>query len=56
MIADTVDEVPAITINEHFARASKIVSDAQSAILLEGKPVEDTLEKAVKQLDNEISN
>ncbi|MBS4202589.1 ABC transporter substrate-binding protein [Lederbergia citrea] len=56
MIADTVEEVPAITVNEHFARASKIMSDAQSAILFEGKPVKETLEKAGKQLDNEINN
>jgi lactose/L-arabinose transport system substrate-binding protein len=52
--ADIVDKVPKIYLNENYAKASKLTSDAQAAILLENKPVESGLKDAQKQLENEI--
>jgi lactose/L-arabinose transport system substrate-binding protein len=52
--ADIVDKVPKIYLNENYAKASKLTSDAQAAILLENKPVESALKDAQKQLENEI--
>ncbi|QCJ41017.1 sugar ABC transporter substrate-binding protein [Bacillus sp. S3] len=52
--ADIVDDVPKIHLNENFAKASKLTSNAQAAILLENKSVEAALKDAQKQLENEI--
>lgn len=52
--ADIVDKVPKIHLNENYAKASKLTSDAQAAILLENKSVESALTDAQKQLENEI--
>ncbi|RDU37094.1 sugar ABC transporter substrate-binding protein [Neobacillus piezotolerans] len=52
--ADIVDQVPTVYVNENLAKASKVTSDAQAAILLENKSVEATLKSAQKQLENEI--
>ncbi|WP_059173438.1 ABC transporter substrate-binding protein [Bacillus sp. FJAT-27445] len=52
--ADIVDQVPTVYVNENLAKASKVTSDAQAAILLENKSVEDALKNAQKQLENEI--
>ncbi|WP_043929686.1 ABC transporter substrate-binding protein [Bacillus sp. EB01] len=51
--ADIVDQVPEIHVNENFAKASSLNSNAQAAILLENKPVESALKDAQKQLENE---
>jgi lactose/L-arabinose transport system substrate-binding protein len=53
-IADIVDQVPQIPANENNANASKLLSNAQAAILLENKSVESALKEAQKQLENEI--
>jgi lactose/L-arabinose transport system substrate-binding protein len=53
-IADIVDQVPQIPANESNAKASKLLSNAQAAILLENKSVESALKDAQKQLENEI--
>lgn len=52
--ADIVDQVPKIHLNENYAKASKITSNVQSAILLENKEVEAALKDAQKQLENEM--
>lgn len=52
-IADIVDQVPQIPANQNNANASKLVSNAQAAILLENKAVESALKDAQKQLENE---
>ena len=52
--ADIVDQVPQINVNENYAKASTLMSNAQAAILLENKAVESALKDAKKQLENEI--
>jgi lactose/L-arabinose transport system substrate-binding protein len=52
--ADIVDQVPKVHITENLAKASKVMSNTQAAILLENKPIEATLKDAQKQLENEI--
>lgn len=52
--AEIVDEVPKIHLTENYAKASKLVSDSQAAILLENKSVESALKNAQKQLENQM--
>ena len=52
--ADIVNQVPKINVNENYAKASSLSSNAQAAILLENKSVESALQDAGKQLENEI--
>ncbi|MDQ0198697.1 ABC transporter substrate-binding protein [Neobacillus ginsengisoli] len=52
--ADIVDQVPKIKLNENYAKASSLTSNAQASILLENKSVESALKDAQKQLENEI--
>ncbi|WP_257347132.1 ABC transporter substrate-binding protein [Pseudalkalibacillus decolorationis] len=54
MFAESVPEVPPITITKDFARASRTVSNAQAAVLLEGESVERELDQAEEKLENEI--
>ncbi|MGX2958596.1 ABC transporter substrate-binding protein [Peribacillus sp. JNUCC 23] len=51
--ADIVDQVPQINVNENFAKASSLISNAQAAILLENQSVDTRLNEAKKQLENE---
>ena len=52
--ADIVDDVPQINLTKDYAKASKIMSNTQAAILLENKPVDQALSDAKKQLENEM--
>ncbi|MBE1556303.1 ABC transporter substrate-binding protein [Sporosarcina limicola] len=52
--ADIVSEVPKVNMNKYNAQASQIMANAQASVLLEGTPVQEALEKAEKQLVNEI--
>ncbi len=52
--ADIVDDVPQINLTKDYAKASKIMSNTQAAILLEDKPVDQALSDAKKQLENEM--
>lgn len=52
--ADIVSEVPKVNMSKYNAQASKIMANTQASVLLEDIPVEEALEKAEKQLGNEI--
>lgn len=52
--ADIVNKVPKVYLDENYAKTSELMSNTQAAILLEHKPVKDALEKAKKQIENEI--
>ncbi|MGN7385376.1 ABC transporter substrate-binding protein [Sporosarcina sp. SAFN-015] len=53
--ADIVGEIPKVTATEYNAQAGKIMANTQATILLDNKPVKESLENAKKQLENEIN-